>query len=54
MGLTQLWMERDGRLAQRAVGPAGRVVLYDINRAMITAGREKGTNGIAVAHRAVK
>ena len=31
-------------LSQRAVGAAGRVVLYDINRAMITAGRRKRTN----------
>ncbi len=31
-------------LSQRAVGPTGRVVLYDINRAMITAGRRKRTN----------
>jgi len=28
-------------LAQRAVGPVGRVVLYDINRAMIQAGKTK-------------
>ena len=31
-------------LSQRAVGSAGRVVLYDINRSMITAGRRKRTN----------
>jgi len=31
-------------LAQRAVGPAGRVVLYDINRAMIQAGKTKPTH----------
>ena len=31
-------------LSQREVGPGGRVVLYDINRAMITAGRRKRTN----------
>jgi len=34
-------------LCQRAVGPAGRVHLYDINRAMIMAGRRKGTNRAA-------
>ena len=34
-------------LSQRAVGPAGRVVLYDINRAMITAGRDKGIHKAA-------
>jgi demethylmenaquinone methyltransferase/2-methoxy-6-polyprenyl-1,4-benzoquinol methylase len=28
-------------MSQRAVGPTGQVVLYDINYAMITAGREK-------------
>lgn len=28
-------------LAARAIGPAGRVVLYDINAKMITAGRDK-------------
>ena len=31
-------------LSHRAVRPTGRVVLYDINRAMITAGRRKSTN----------
>jgi demethylmenaquinone methyltransferase/2-methoxy-6-polyprenyl-1,4-benzoquinol methylase len=31
-------------LAERAVGPTGQVVLYDINRAMIAAGRAKQTN----------
>ncbi len=31
-------------LAARAVGPLGRVVLYDINRAMIQAGQTKQTN----------
>lgn len=31
-------------LAQKIVGPAGLVVLYDINRAMILAGRAKTTN----------
>lgn len=30
------------RLAARGVGPAGRVVIYDINRAMIEAGIRKG------------
>jgi demethylmenaquinone methyltransferase/2-methoxy-6-polyprenyl-1,4-benzoquinol methylase len=31
-------------LAQRAVGPGGRVTVFDINRAMIEAGRTKRTN----------
>ena len=31
-------------LAHRSVGPAGRVVLYDINRAMIQAGKTKATH----------
>ena len=31
----------------RSMGPLGRVVLYDINRAMIMAGREKRTNKAA-------
>jgi demethylmenaquinone methyltransferase/2-methoxy-6-polyprenyl-1,4-benzoquinol methylase len=34
-------------LSQGAVGPAGRVHLYDINRAMIMAGRRKMTNRAA-------
>ena len=34
-------------LSHRAVMPTGRVVLYDINRAMITAGRRKRTNAAA-------
>ena len=34
-------------LSHRAVGQNGRVVLYDINRAMITAGRQKRTNAAA-------
>ncbi len=34
-------------LADRAVGQAGRVVLYDINRKMIAAGRNKATNTAA-------
>jgi demethylmenaquinone methyltransferase/2-methoxy-6-polyprenyl-1,4-benzoquinol methylase len=33
-------------LSHRAVGSTGRVVLYDINRAMITAGRQKRTNAV--------
>ena len=31
-------------LSQKIVGPRGQVVLYDINWAMITAGRRKGSN----------
>jgi demethylmenaquinone methyltransferase/2-methoxy-6-polyprenyl-1,4-benzoquinol methylase len=31
-------------MARRAVGPAGQVVLYDINRAMILAGKTKPTH----------
>jgi len=34
-------------LADRAVGPSGRVVLYDINRFMIQAGRAKATHAVA-------
>ena len=34
-------------LAQRAVGPTGQVVLYDINRAMMQAGRIKATHAVA-------
>jgi demethylmenaquinone methyltransferase/2-methoxy-6-polyprenyl-1,4-benzoquinol methylase len=34
-------------LSHRAVGQAGQVVLYDINRAMITAGRQKRTHAAA-------
>jgi demethylmenaquinone methyltransferase / 2-methoxy-6-polyprenyl-1,4-benzoquinol methylase len=36
--------------AVKRVGPAGRVILYDINRAMIDAGRGKFTNGKARKH----
>ncbi len=34
-------------LSRRVVGQTGRVVLYDINRAMIAAGRQKRTNAAA-------
>lgn len=34
-------------LATRAVGPSGQVVLYDINREMMAAGRSKRTNATA-------
>jgi demethylmenaquinone methyltransferase/2-methoxy-6-polyprenyl-1,4-benzoquinol methylase len=37
-------------LARKAVGDGGRVVVYDINRAMIEAGRNKKTNA-ATRHR---
>jgi demethylmenaquinone methyltransferase/2-methoxy-6-polyprenyl-1,4-benzoquinol methylase len=33
-------------LAKRAVGDHGRVVVYDINRAMMEAGRDKKTNAV--------
>jgi demethylmenaquinone methyltransferase/2-methoxy-6-polyprenyl-1,4-benzoquinol methylase len=38
------------RLAAKAIGPQGRVILYDINRAMIEAGRPK-MNRIVLASR---
>jgi demethylmenaquinone methyltransferase/2-methoxy-6-polyprenyl-1,4-benzoquinol methylase len=38
------------RLAAKAVGPRGQVILYDINRAMIEAGRP-GMKGTALASR---
>ena len=34
-------------LATRKVDPTGRVVLYDMNRSMMTAGRDKSTNAAA-------
>jgi len=34
-------------LSHRAVAPTGRVILYDINRAMILAGRQKRTHAAA-------